>query len=97
MQFAARVRPEHAAALPAITHVDGSARLQTVDSETTPMLRAILELFASRTGCPVLLNTSLNGKGDPIVETPDEALACLRSTAMHALVIPPFVVRKVAG
>jgi carbamoyltransferase len=94
MQVAARVRPSHASKLPAITHVDGTARLQTVEPESAPLLHAILERFASRTGCPVLLNTSLNGKGDPIVETADEALECLRTTAMHAVVLPPFVVRK---
>ncbi|MDQ3979137.1 MAG: carbamoyltransferase [Actinomycetota bacterium] len=95
MQYAADVRPEHRAALPAITHVDGSARLQTVERVNTPFLHAILERFAQRTGCPVLLNTSLNEKGDPLVETAEEAIHCLASTWMHALVLPPYVVIKV--
>jgi carbamoyltransferase len=94
MQYAADVRPEHRAALPAITHVDGTARLQTVEPENTPFLHAVLDRFASETGCPVLLNTSLNGKGDPVVETPEEALACLTTTDMHALAMPPYLIRK---
>jgi len=94
MQFAADVREEHRARLPAITHVDGTARLQTVDPENTPFLHALLRGFEERTGCPVLLNTSLNGPGDPLTETPADSLACLRATAMHALALPPFLVRK---
>ena len=94
MQFAMGVRPEHRDSLPAITHVDGSARIQTVEPENTPFLHAVLERFAARTGCPVLLNTSLNGKGDPVVETPEEALLCLTTTGMHAMAMPPYLVRK---
>nr|WP_275941502.1 carbamoyltransferase C-terminal domain-containing protein [Planosporangium mesophilum] len=94
MQYAADVRPQYRTALPAITHVDGTARLQTVDATNTPFLYALLRAFAARTGCPVLLNTSLNGKGDPLAETPQDALACLRGTAMHALAMPPFLIRK---
>ncbi len=94
MQLAADVRPEYRAWLPAITHVDGTARLQTVEPENTPLLHAILDRFSERTGCPVLLNTSLNGKGDPVVEQPEEALACLTTTGMHALAMPPYLVRK---
>jgi carbamoyltransferase len=94
MQFAADVRPEHRAQLPAITHIDGTARLQSVNAQTTPLLHALLRRFEDRTGCPVLLNTSLNGPGDPLTETPADALECLRTTAMHALALPPFLVRK---
>ncbi len=94
MQFATDVRPEQREKLPAITHVDGSARIQTVEPKNTPFLHAILDRFASQTGTPVLLNTSLNGKGDPVVETPEEALVCLTTTDMHALVMPPYVIRK---
>ncbi len=94
MQFAADVRPEHREALPAITHVDGTARLQSVEPENTPFLHALLSRFHERTGCPVLLNTSLNGKGDPLTETPAQSVATFRTTAMHALVLPPFLVRK---
>ncbi len=94
MQFAADVRPAFREQLPAITHVDGTARLQTVEPEHTPFLHALLTRFEERTGCPVLLNTSLNGKGDPLTETPADSLATFRTTEMHALVLPPFLVRK---
>ncbi len=94
MQFAADVRPAFRAELPAITHVDGTARLQTVEPENTPFLHALLSRFHERTGTPVLLNTSLNGKGDPLTETPAQSVATFRTTAMHLLVLPPFVVRK---
>ncbi len=94
MQFAADVRPEYREELPAITHVDGTARLQSVEPENTPLLHALLTRFEAKTGCPVLLNTSLNGKGDPLCETPEHSIATFRTTAMHALVLPPFLVRK---
>lgn len=94
MQIAADVRARFRHRLPAITHVDGTARLQTVDAESTPFLHALLTRFEARTGCPVLLNTSLNGPGDPLTETPAHSLATFRQTEMHALVIPPLLVRK---
>jgi carbamoyltransferase len=94
MQYAADVRPQHRQWLPAITHVDGTARLQTVEATNTPLLYALLTAFEARTGCPVLLNTSLNAKGDPLVETPEDALACLAGTSMHALAMPPYLIRK---
>jgi carbamoyltransferase len=94
MQVAANVREACRSWLPAITHVDGTARLQSVDEENTPFLHALLSAFAARTGCPVLLNTSLNGKGDPLVETPEDALRCLSGTGMHALAMPPYLIRK---
>jgi carbamoyltransferase len=94
MQYAADVRPQHRQWLPAITHVDGTARLQTVEETNTPLLYALLTAFEARTGCPVLLNTSLNAKGDPLVETPEDALACLAGTSMHALAMPPYLIRK---
>jgi carbamoyltransferase len=94
MLVAAQVREEHRAGLPSITHIDGSARLQTVEPVQTPFLHALLAAFADRTGCPVLINTSLNGPGDPLAETPEDSLACLVQTNMHALLIPPYLVRK---
>jgi carbamoyltransferase len=94
MQIAADVRPELRAALPAITHVDGTARLQTVDAENTPFLHALLTCFAARTGWPVLLNTSLNGPGDPLTETAADAFATFRATGIHVLALPPLLVRK---
>jgi carbamoyltransferase len=94
MQFAAPVRPEMARVIPAVTHVDCTARLQTVGPDDDPLLRALLSCFAERTGVPVLLNTSFNGKDEPIVETPVEALATFGTTPMHALAMPPYLVRK---
>jgi carbamoyltransferase len=94
MQYAADVRPQHRATYPGITHVDGTARLQTVEPENTPFLHRLLTAWYERTGCPVLINTSLNGPGDPLTETPEQSLATLRSTGMHALAMPPFLVTK---
>ena len=94
MQFAASVRPQAAQLIPAVTHVDCTARLQTVSEQDDPFLRALLQAFDARTGVPVLLNTSFNRKEEPIVETPAEALASFRRTPMHALAMPPFLVRK---
>ena len=94
MQFAAPVRREMAPVIPAVTHVDCTARLQTVGPDDDPFLRAVLEDFATRTGVPVLLNTSFNGKDEPIVESPTEALATFRATPMHALAMPPYLIRK---
>ncbi|WP_288379405.1 carbamoyltransferase C-terminal domain-containing protein [uncultured Massilia sp.] len=94
MQFAVPVRPEIAPMLPAITHVDGTARLQTVGPDDDPLLRALLAGFEVRTGVPVLLNTSFNGHDEPIVETPFEAVAAFRRTPLHALAMPPFLVTK---
>lgn len=94
MQFAADVRPEFRSWLPSITHVDGTARLRTVEESETPFLYGLLRAFEARTGCPVLLNTPLNGQGQPLVETPAESLDCLLTTDMHALALPPYLVRK---
>jgi carbamoyltransferase len=94
MQFAANVRTEAAALIPAVTHVDGTARLQTVGEHDDPFLRALLEAFEARTGISVLLNTSFNRKEEPIVESPAEAVETFRCTPIHALVMPPYLVRK---
>jgi carbamoyltransferase len=94
MQFAVPVRPAAAALLPAVTHVDGTARLQTVGPHDDPLLRTLLAGFAARTGLPVLLHTSFNGKDEPLVESPAEALATFRRMPLHALAMPPFLVKK---
>jgi carbamoyltransferase len=95
MQYAADVRPEFRGQYPGITHIDGTARLQTVEPVNTPFLHALLTAWHERTGAPILVNTSLNGPGDPLTETPRQSLETLRRTGMHALAIPPFLVRKV--
>ncbi len=94
MQFAVPVHAAAAASIPAVTHVDCTARLQTVGPDDDPLLRALLCAFELRTGVPVLLNTSFNRRDEPIVETPAEALASFRDTPLHALLMPPYLVRK---
>ena len=94
MQFAAPVRPEAARRIPAVTHVDGTARLQTVGPGDDPYLRAVLQAFHARSGVPVLLNTSFNRREEPIVETPAQAVESFRRTPLHALAMPPYLVRK---
>jgi carbamoyltransferase len=80
--------------IPAVTHVDYSARVQTVDAERNPRFHRLLRAFQARTGCPVLVNTSFNVRGEPIVCTPAEAYRCFRATDMDALVLEDFVLHK---
>lgn len=94
MQYAAPVRERAARRIPAVTHVDGTARLQTVGPDDDPLLRALLHEFDGRTGVPVLLNTSFNRRDEPIVETPAEAVATFRRTPIYALAMPPFLLQK---
>ncbi|MBI5536354.1 MAG: hypothetical protein HY898_26775 [Deltaproteobacteria bacterium] len=79
-------------ALPAITHVDASARVQTVAAGSNPRIEALLDRFEQKTGCPVLLNTSFNVKDEPIVCSPWEAIQCFCRARIEELVIGPFVV-----
>jgi len=80
--------------IPAVTHVDWSARLQTVRREQSPEFHAIISAFADLTDCPVVINTSFNVRGEPIVCTPDDAYRCFMRTEMDALVLGPFVLTK---
>ena len=80
--------------IPAVTHVDYSARIQTVHAETNPRFHALLRAFETRTGCPLLLNTSFNVRGEPIVCTPEEAYRCFMNTEMEYLVIEQFLLDK---
>jgi carbamoyltransferase len=80
--------------VPAVTHVDWSARLQTVDADRNPDFHRLLSAFRDRTGCPVLVNTSFNIRGEPIVCTPAEAYRCFRATDMDALVLEDCVLHK---
>jgi carbamoyltransferase len=86
-------RSSKARLLPAVTHVDGSGRLQTVSRSTNPLFHRLIEAFGERTGVPVLLNTSFN-ENEPIVNTPGEAIACYLRTRMDMLVIGRAVVRR---
>ena len=80
--------------IPAVTHVDHSARVQTVDAATHPRFHALLRAFQARTGCPVLVNTSFNVRGEPIVCTPEDAFRCLMGTELDLLVAGNVLVRK---
>ena len=80
--------------VPAITHVDCSARVQTVDSERHPRFSGILSAFKAKTGCPMLINTSFNVRGEPIVNTPEDAYHCFMGTNMDVLVVDNFVLKK---
>ena len=80
--------------IPAVTHVDGSARIQTVTREQNPRFHALLRAFETRTGCPVLVNTSFNVRGEPIVCTPADAFACFMNTEIEALAIGNCYLRK---
>ena len=80
--------------IPAVTHVDNSARIQTVDDSRNPRLSALLRAFAAITGCPVMINTSFNVRGEPVVCTPAEAYHCFMATDIDALAIGDFLLLK---
>ena len=82
--------------VPAVTHVDGTGRLQTVDEAISPRYYRLIENFRQKTGVPILLNTSFN-ENEPIVNTPQEALACYLRTNMDMLVMENIVVERLAG
>lgn len=88
------VRPDARVKLPAITHVDGSARLQTVHRETNTRFHALLKEFEKLSGVPVLLNTSFNVMGEPIVESPIDAIRCFFSTGLDALILGDYLISK---
>jgi carbamoyltransferase len=73
--------------IPAVTHVDYSARIQTVHADTNPLYHALIRRFQARTGCPVLVNTSFNVRGEPIVATPEDAFRCLMGTEIELLAV----------
>ena len=80
--------------IPAVTHVDFSARVQTVHRETNPRFHALISEFRDRTGVPVLVNTSFNVRGEPIVCTPEDAYRCFMRTNMDVLVLENFILAK---
>ena len=80
--------------IPAVTHVDYSARIQTVHKETNPRYYALIQAFQERTGCPVLINTSFNVRGEPIVNTPEDAFRCFMGTEIDFLAIGNCILRK---
>lgn len=94
MLFVHDVHPRWRARIPAVVHVDGTARVQTVDDAELPRVAALLRAFEARTGLPVLLNTSLNTAGRPMVDSPRDALELFGSTPVDALVLGPHLVRR---
>jgi len=80
--------------IPAVTHVDYSARVQTVHRETNPRYHRLITRFAELTGCPVLVNTSFNVRGEPIVSSPEDAYRCFMSTGLDVLVVGSAVLYK---
>jgi carbamoyltransferase len=94
MLFVHRVRPAWRDRIPAAVHVDGTARIQTVDRAAEPLVAEMLEAFERRTGVPVVINTSLNTAGRPMVDDPRDALECFGSAPVDALALGPFLVRR---
>ena len=80
--------------IPAVTHVDYSARIQTVHADTNPRYHALLTAFKAKTGCPVLVNTSFNVRGEPIVCTPEDAFRCFMGSEIEMLVVGNCTLRK---
>ena len=80
--------------IPAVTHLDYSARIQTVDAATNPRFHALISAFERRTGCPVLVNTSFNVRGEPIVGTPEDAFRCFMGTGLDTLAVGNCLLRK---
>ncbi len=94
MIVTAQVRPEKRSVIPSVTHVDGSARPQTVEKEINPLYWRLIDEFGKRTGVPVVMNTSFNLRGEAIVHTPTDAIRTFFSSGMNALVIGSFLVEK---
>jgi carbamoyltransferase len=97
MLFTHRVRDGWAERIPAVVHVDGTARIQTVDPVDEPTVARMLTRFEALTGMPVVVNTSLNTAGRPIVDDPRDVLECFGSAPIDLLAIGPFAVRRAAG
>jgi carbamoyltransferase len=94
MLFVYDVLPDKADRIPAVRHVDGTARIQTINREQHPLYYDLLQAFARRTGVPVLVNTSFNTRGEPIVCTPRDAIECFWTSPLDALVIGSFLLEK---
>jgi len=97
MTFVYDVRSDKADRIPAVRHVDGTARIQTIRRDQNPAYHDLLQAFAARTGVPVLINTSFNTRGEPVVCTPRDALESFYTTPLDALAIGPFIIEKEQG
>jgi carbamoyltransferase len=80
--------------IPAVTHVDYTARIQTVHADTNPRFHSLISHFAERTGCPLLINTSFNVRGEPLVASPEDAYRCFMRTEMDYLVMENIILDK---
>jgi len=94
MLFVYDVAPDKAARIPAVRHVDGTARIQTINRAQNPLYYDLVKAFGERTGVPVLVNTSFNTRSEPVVCTPRDAVECFWTSPVDALVIGPFVLEK---
>ncbi|MFL5580121.1 MAG: carbamoyltransferase C-terminal domain-containing protein, partial [Gemmatimonadaceae bacterium] len=94
MLFIHDVRPDKADRIPAVRHTDGTARIQTVNRAQNPLYYELLQAFQARTGVPVLVNTSFNTRGEPIVCSPRDAIECFWTSPLDALVIGSYLVEK---
>lgn len=96
MLLAVNTRPAARSKVPGIVHVDGSARVQTVERESEPLYHRLISQFRDLTGIPLILNTSFNGYGEPMVETPEDAVRSLQSMGLDALAVGDHLVWKSA-
>jgi len=94
MLLAPRVREDKKGIIPAVTHIDGTARVQTVNKNSNPRFWQLIKEFGNITGVPVLLNTSFNLKGEPIVCTPEDAISCFQRSQMDCLVLGDYIVER---
>lgn len=94
MLFTAQVRPEKKNEIPAVTHVDGSSRLQTLKKEDNPLFYSLLNEFYKKTGCPVIINTSFNSGPEPMVLSPEDAYRCFKAAKIDSLIMGCFLVTK---
>jgi carbamoyltransferase len=94
MLFVFDVRPDKAGRIPAVRHVDGTARVQTINRAQNPRYYDLLKAFERRTGVPVLVNTSFNTRGEPMVCTPRDAVECFWTSPLDALVIGSYLLEK---
>ena len=95
MLFVFDVLPDKADRIPAVRHVDGTARIQTINRQQHPLYYDLIHAFQKRTGVPVLVNTSFNTRGEPIVCSPRDAIECFWTSPLDALVIGPFLLEKI--
>lgn len=94
MLFTFSVRPERRTTVPAVVHVDGTTRPQSVHPDVLPRYARVIEAFSALTGVPMVVNTSFNGRGEPIVCTPEQAIDCFRRLGADALALDDLLVER---